>query len=228
MRTNKKKNNNIQNSEQTQPDQQTQKHMKTNKNNKNYTSFLLYWHARYNILGRFMGTELKWIVGMLLNGQIIFVQVTTNTVPYLRRYRQILVNNENSQRIKQLEPTLRFYQEEYSQLNSSMWHANSSVRSILGNKGLVEWVIAAFWHPHLFSLDPSQERRTKHEKHSFWDVAIGHHGVLFRQSQGVKLYCTVPTGPTDSKLRRAAEFNLKVLRHCGSPAPMIWSLKLHN
>ena len=55
MITNKKKNNNIQNSEQTEQDQQTQKHMKTNKNKKNYTSFLLYWHARVHYLGEFHG-----------------------------------------------------------------------------------------------------------------------------------------------------------------------------
>jgi len=62
-----------------------------------------------------------------VNEEIIFVRKTTNIVPYVRQYPQILVQNENSQRIKHLEPAHRFYQEQSSQLNTSMWHSNASV-----------------------------------------------------------------------------------------------------
>ena len=54
------------------------------------------------------------------NGEIIFVRITTNIVPYVRQYRQIVVKYENSQQIKHLEPTLRFYQEQSSQLNKHL------------------------------------------------------------------------------------------------------------
>ncbi len=102
-----------------------------------------------------------------------------------------------------------------------MWHSNSSVWRIWGDKKLVEWVIFAFLSPDLFSQDPSQkENKSENKIKGFERMRSATMASFFANPRLPNFTVgSLRTGPTVSKLRRAPEIYRNRQRHCESKAP---------